>query len=47
MVNLLNNEIISNVPNAWLSTLENYITKGETAEIWDSTGKRYLDYVRG
>jgi 4-aminobutyrate aminotransferase/(S)-3-amino-2-methylpropionate transaminase len=47
MVNLLNNEIISNVPNAWLSTLENYITKGENAEIWDSTGKRYLDYVGG
>ena len=47
MVNLLNNEIISNVPNAWLSTLENYITKGKNAEIWDSTGKRYLDYVGG
>ena len=47
MVNLLNNEIISNVPNAWLSTLENYITKGENAEIWDWTGKRYLDYVGG
>ncbi len=47
MVNILNNEIISNVPNAWLSTLENYITKGENSEIWDSTGKRYLDYVGG
>lgn len=47
MVNLLNNEIISNVPNAWVSTLENYITKGKNAEIWDSTGKRYLDYVGG
>ena len=47
MVNLLNNEIISNVPNAWISSLENYITKGKNAEIWDSTGKRYLDYVGG
>lgn len=47
MVNLLNNEIVSNVPNAWISTLENYITKGKNAEIWDSSGKRYLDYVGG
>ena len=47
MANLLNNEITSNVPNAWISTHENYITKGINAEIWDSSGKRYLDYVGG
>lgn len=47
MANLLNNEITSNVPNAWISTHENYITKGKNAEIWDSSGKRYLDYVGG
>ena len=47
MANLLNNEITSNVPNAWISTHENYITRGKNAEIWDSSGKRYLDYVGG
>ena len=47
MANLLNTEITSNVPNAWISTHENYITKGKNAEIWDSSGKRYLDYVGG
>ena len=47
MANLLNTEITSNVPNAWISTHENYIIKGKNAEIWDSSGKRYLDYVGG
>ena len=47
MVNLMNNAITENVPSAWYSTLENYIVKGENAEIWDSEGKRYLDYVGG
>jgi 4-aminobutyrate aminotransferase len=27
--------------------LENYIVKGRNAEIWDSEGKRFLDYVGG
>ena len=35
------------MPSAWYSTLENYIVKGKNAEIWDSEGKRYLDYVGG
>ena len=47
MVNLMNNAITENVPSAWYSTLENYIVKGKNAEIWDSEGKRYLDYVGG
>ena len=47
MANLMNNAITENVPSAWYSTLENYIVKGKNAEIWDSEGKRYLDYVGG
>ena len=47
MVNLMNNAITQNVPSAWYSTLENFIVKGKNAEIWDSEGKRYLDYVGG
>ena len=47
MVNLMNTAITENVPSAWYSTLENYIVKGKNAEIWDSEGKRYLDYVGG
>ena len=47
MVNLMNNAITENVPSAWYSTLENFIVKGKNAEIWDSEGKRYLDYVGG
>ena len=47
MVNLMNNTITENVPSAWYSTLENYIVKGKNAEIWDSEGKRYLDFVGG
>ena len=47
MVNLMNNAITQNVPSAWYSTLENFIVKGKNAEIWDSDGKRYLDYVGG
>ncbi len=47
MVNLINNAITQNVPSAWYSTLENFIVKGKNAEIWDSEGKRYLDYVGG
>ena len=43
----MNNAITQNVPSAWYSTLENYIVKGKNAEIWDSEGKRYLDYVGG
>ena len=35
------------MPSAWYSTLENFIVKGKNAEIWDSEGKRYLDYVGG
>ena len=47
MVNLMNNVISQNIPNAWYSTLENYIVKGKNAEIWDSEDKRYLDFVGG
>ena len=47
MVNLMNNAITENVPSAWYSTLENFIVKGKNAEIWDSEGKRYLDFVGG
>ena len=47
MVNLMNNAITQNVPSAWYSILENFIVKGKNAEIWDSEGKRYLDYVGG
>ena len=47
MVNLMNNSITQNVPSAWYSTLENFIVKGKNAEIWDSEGKRHLDYVGG
>ena len=47
MVNLMNNAITQNVPSAWYSTLENFIVKGKNAEIWDSEGNRYLDYVGG
>ena len=43
----MNNAITENVPSAWYSTLENFIVKGKNAEIWDSEGKRYLDYVGG
>ena len=47
MVNLMNNVITQNVPSAWYSTLENFIVKGKNAEIWDSEGNRYLDFVGG
>ena len=47
MVNLMNNTITQNVPSAWFSTLENFIVKGKNAEIWDSEGNRYLDFVGG
>tara|TARA_B100000989_G_scaffold260735_1_gene211440 strand:- start:616 stop:1866 length:1251 start_codon:yes stop_codon:yes gene_type:complete len=43
----MNNAIIQNVPSAWYSTLENFIVKGKNAEIWDSEGNRYLDFVGG
>ena len=47
MVYIQNDQIQSNVPSAWYSSLENFIVKGKNAEIWDSEGKRYLDYVGG
>ena len=47
MVYIENNKIESNVPSAWYSSLENYIVKGRNAEIWDSEGNRFLDYVGG
>ena len=47
MVNLMNNAITENVPSAWYSTLENFIVKGKNAEIWDSDGNRFLDFVGG
>ena len=47
MVYIQNDKIASNVPSAWYSSLENYIVKGRNAEIWDSEGKRFLDYVGG
>jgi len=47
MVYIENDKIASNVPSAWYSSLENYIVKGRNAEIWDSEGKRFLDYVGG
>ena len=46
MVYTQNDQIQSNVPSAWYSSLENFIVKGKNAEIWDSEGNRYLDYVR-
>ncbi len=42
-----NDKITSNIPSAWYSTLDKFIVKGKNAEIWDSDGKRYLDYVGG
>jgi len=47
MVYIQNDLIESNVPSAWYSSLENFIVKGKNAEIWDSEGNRYLDYVGG
>ena len=47
MVYIQKDKIASNVPSAWYSSLENYIVKGRNAEIWDSEGKRFLDYVGG
>ena len=47
MVFIENDKIQANVPNAWVSSMENFIVKGKNAEIWDSEGKRYLDYVGG
>ena len=47
MVYIQNDKIVSNVPSAWYSSLENFIVKGKNAEIWDSEGNRYLDYVGG
>ena len=47
MENLLTNLITENVPKAWFSTLDNFITKGKNAEVWDSKGNRYLDFVGG
>ena len=47
MVNIQNDKIASNVPSAWYSSLDNFIVKGKNAEIWDSEGNRYLDYVGG
>ena len=47
MVYIQNDQIQSNVPSAWYSSLENFIVKGKNAEIWDSEGNRYLDYVGG
>ncbi len=43
----MNNAITQNVPSAWYSSLENFIVKGKNAEIWDSEGNRYLDFVGG
>ena len=43
----MNNAITENVPSAWYSTLENFIVKGKNAEIWDSDGNRFLDFVGG
>ena len=42
MVFIENDKIQANVPNAWVSSMENFIVKGKNAEIWDSEGKRYL-----
>ena len=47
MVYIQNDQIQSNVPSAWYSSLENFIVKGKNAEIWDSEGNRFLDYVGG
>jgi len=47
MENLLTNLITENVPKAWFSTLDNFIIKGKNAEVWDSKGNRYLDFVGG
>ena len=37
----------SELPNAWKSSMDTFISKASNAEIWDEEGKRYLDYVGG
>jgi len=40
-------QIESNVPKAWIPSLDSPIKKANNAEVWDQDGKRYLDYVGG
>ena len=40
---LLNTEL----PYAWKTTMDTFISKASNAEIWDDKGNRYLDYVGG
>jgi len=42
-VNLLNTEL----PYAWKSTMNTFISKALNAEIWDTEENRYLDFVGG
>ena len=37
----------SELPFAWKSTMDTFISRAVNAEIWDEEGKRYLDYVGG
>ena len=40
-------QIESNVPKAWIPSLNSPIKRANNAEVWDQDGKRYLDYVGG
>ena len=40
---LLNPEL----PSAWKTTMDTFISRASNAEIWDDEGNRYLDYVGG
>ena len=40
-------QIESNVPKAWIPSLDSPIKRANNAEVWDQDGKRYLDYVGG
>ena len=40
---LLNTEL----PYAWKTTMDTFISRASNAEIWDDEGNRYLDYVGG
>ena len=37
----------SELPFAWKSSMDTFISRAVNAEIWDEEGKRYLDYVGG
>ena len=48
MSKLVKNQLQANVPNAWTPTFRIYqLQKLSNAEIWDTEGNRFLDYVGG